>query len=133
MRRTWSAASDARGRSTSRVALACPVAPRREHSRDELGQVRALPGIHEQRKPSAEEILALHPEHAGDLEVRLAGGPAGVEHRVAHRGEVEELGVSLHALLDLEPRAQQLLVLHLQLDLVNLELVQQPPSVLGAA
>ena len=91
----------------------------------ERPQRRALFAIDERCEGPAPQLPAGHPDHARELEVPLQNGAGLVEHDVADRGEVEELRVTLEALFDLVPSAAQLVVLHLELDLVHVELVNE--------
>ena len=72
-----------------------------------------------------EETLSIHAEPRRRVQVRCDDAALLVEGEVADRGEVVEIHVLLVRLLDLVLIAAQLLVLHLQLDLMDLELVQE--------
>ena len=90
-----------------------------------VGQERAESTSHERR--------ALDAEQARPGQVRLADRPVATEREVADRREVVEVRVPLEQALDLAARALKLLVLELELDLVNLELVQEPQRIVRRA
>ena len=69
------------------------------------------------------------PQQAGRGEVRLLNRPLTVEGQVAHRGEIVEVAVLLQPRLHLVPGVLEFLVLHLQLDLVDLQFVDHAPQV----
>ena len=65
------------------------------------------------------------PQQAGRGEVGLADQSLAVEGQVAHRGEIVEVAVFFQPRLRLVPGLLEFLVLHLQLDLVDLQFVNQ--------
>src|SRR3990172_1163497 len=69
---------------------------------------------------------AFPPEQARPGEVHLADGPVAAEGHVAHGRKMVEVFVPFPPRLHLRPRLPHLLVLHLQLDLVHLQLVENP-------
>ena len=76
-------------------------------------------------KPPARQPGAFRPQHARPGQVQLADRPVAAKGHVAHRGKIVELGVALQPRFHLRPRPAQLLILHLQFDLVDLQFVQE--------
>ena len=68
----------------------------------------------------------IHPQQARAGQINLMDRPVTSEGHVAHGGKIVELRVALQPRLHLRPRLAQLLVLHLQLDLVDLQFVEEP-------
>ena len=85
----------------------------------------------EEPEPPPHQPGALQFEQARPGEIRLADIAFPAEGKVADRREVIELGVALQSRLQFRPRPLELLVLHLQLDLVHLQLVDEPLCVAG--
>src|SRR5450759_5212945 len=78
-----------------------------------------------------DEQLPLHAQQEGGGQVGVADDALVAQGEVAHRRQVEELEVLRALLLQLEPGAAQLLVLHLELDLVHAQLVDDSGDVRG--
>src|SRR5262249_20331585 len=73
-----------------------------------------------------------HADEHGGGQVRLENPPPAVDGQVADGRPVVERRVAVAALLDLPLRGSQLLVLQLELDLVDLELVNEPRDAVAA-
>src|SRR3990172_3311700 len=99
----------------------------------EVGEGGAVALGDERGEAQAFQPGALHPQEPRSGEVNRDDVPVPGEGGVTHRREVVELGVARRRLLRLVPARAQLLVLHLELDLVDLELVQEPQRVPRAA
>ena len=65
-------------------------------------------------------------QQAGPGQIGFADASLAIEGQVAHRGEIVEIGDLFQHRLQLTARARQFRVLHLQLDLVDLQLIEQP-------
>ena len=102
--------------------------PAVDHPVDEIKHQGALVFGDELEEPPADEVHALDAEEASAREVRVADRAIALDRQVADGGEIEELRVALKPDLDLEPRLLQLLVLHLELDVLHLQLVEQAPE-----
>jgi hypothetical protein len=72
------------------------------------------------------EVRSIHPEKRCGGQVRSRDEASSVGGEVTDRGEIVQLDVARVGLFQGNLGASQLLVLHLQLDLVNLKFVQQP-------
>ena len=79
----------------------------------------------EQSEAAVHQSGALHADQARAGEVGLRNRSIAVEGEVAHGGEVVEVGVAFQRGFHLRPRKAQLLVLHLQFDLVHLQFVDE--------
>jgi hypothetical protein len=76
-------------------------------------------------KEAFQELAAFHPQHGGGSEVGLHDLALGVQGQEAHRCEVEEVGVSAAGFLQQDLGLPDFLVLHLKLDLVHPEFVDE--------
>ncbi len=70
-------------------------------------------------------MLACHSEQRGAREVDLCNLGVGGQGDIAHRGEIVEVRVTVTRFLHGQMSLIQLLVLHLQFDLVHLQFVEQ--------
>jgi hypothetical protein len=82
--------------------------------------------LHQADERSADDVLAVATEQSRGRQVQLLHDAQRVEGAVGDRRKVVQVGVAIARLLELALRLAQLAVLHFQLDLVNLEIVQQP-------
>jgi len=82
--------------------------------------------VEERGERPADQQGALTSQEAGAGEVGLDDRPAGVEADEAGRREIVELEVAVLQRFRLLPRIDQLIVLHLQFDLVDLQFVDEP-------
>ncbi len=78
---------------------------------------------HEKAERLADESGPFLSEHGTGRQVGFEQQPVGVEDQVADGGKIEEIGVPPARLLQLSLGLAHLLVLHLQLDLVDAQLV----------
>ena len=79
----------------------------------------------EMGKEAVQEFAALHAQEGGGCEVGLYDPVLPVQGEVAHRGKVIEVGVSAAGLLQSGLGQPELIVLHLQFDLVHPEFVDE--------
>jgi hypothetical protein len=80
---------------------------------------------HEHAEAPLQEPGALDAEQPGRSRVRLADHPLTVEGQVTRWGELEKVNVLGHERAQLGARLPEFLVLHLQLDLVHPEFMDQ--------
>ena len=100
----------------------------------EIGKRRAAFRGHELPKPLLQGGLSGQAQQGGTGQVDFPDACLAVPREIAYRGEVEEVVVLLGCLLGRRVGPLQFLVLHLQFDLVDLQLVEQGPGVdLGRA
>ena len=95
----------------------------------DLGE-EAPPGGHALRldqrcEAGPPELPAVDAEERRGGQVGILDPAGGVDREVADRGEVVEIQVAIPGVCEIGLGALQLLVLHLQLDLMDLELVQE--------
>ena len=84
---------------------------------------------HELPEPLLHRGLSVQAQQGGPGQVDFQDPCLVVPEEIAHRGEVEQVVILLRGLLGLRLGALQFLVLHLQLDLVDLQFVDQGPRV----
>ena len=82
--------------------------------------------VDENPKTPTRQPGTIHPQQARAGQINLMDRPVAAKGHVAHGGKIVELRVALKPRLHLRPRLAQLLVLHLQLDLVDLQFVEEP-------
>jgi hypothetical protein len=87
--------------------------------------------LHEGREEAPAELRAIDADHARRGEVHLADPAVAVEREVPHRSQIEQVRVAAPRLLERLLRLAQLAVLHLELDLMHLELVDDLQRLLG--
>jgi len=80
-------------------------------------------------KSAAQEHRALCPEKACCHEVQRDDEPFGGKNDIAHRREIVELSEASRLLLGEEAGSRELLILHLEFDLVDFELLHEPLQV----
>jgi hypothetical protein len=85
--------------------------------------------VHQRRQRAAEQPATLTANPLAQRIVGIENVPDRVERDVADRGLIVERLVAIAAGHELELRATQLLVLHLELGLVHAQLVQQAAEV----
>lgn len=83
-------------------------------------------GAHVKNEGLAYETAALYAEQGGARQVYLRGQPFRIEGEIADRGEVIEVDIFLSGFRDHPLGALKLLVLHFELDLVDLQLMDEP-------
>ena len=96
-----------------------------KHLLDEAVPSGAVAVANEDREAPAHQPVALHSQQARSGEVRAADRPVPRQGEIAHGGKVVEVSVLCHRRLQPGPRLQQLLLLHLQFDLLNLQFVDE--------
>ena len=80
---------------------------------------------HQQPKTPPQQPLALNPYHDCPGKIGQPDGPIGRQGEIAHGSEIVKVRVILQRHFQLRPALLQLGVLHLQFDLVHLQLMQQ--------
>ena len=73
-----------------------------------------------------EQISSGYAQQVGSRDVRFANGPVLVKGEIAHRRQIVEVAIPLPRGVKLALDAAQLVFLHLQLDLLHLQLTDQP-------
>ena len=85
-------------------------------------------GMQEERATAADEPGTLDPEKGGAGEVGREYFPLAVEGEITDRGKIVKVGVPCQCRIRLVPRLPQFRILHLQLDLVDLQFLDEPLS-----
>jgi hypothetical protein len=98
----------------------------REDLRRECLKDRAGILGHEKLKITIHQAGPFHPEQSRAGQVSLSDRPIAIQGKVARGREFIEISVELKRSLGLCPGLLQLLILHLQLNLVNLQFLNEP-------
>ena len=72
---------------------------------------------------------AFHPNQICPREIHFNDNPSDTERKITHGREIVEVSVIRQRCLPFIPRLPQLVVLHLQLNLMDLQFVEQLPRI----
>ena len=92
----------------------------------QLAENRTVRLLQEPRQGEAQEPAALHSQHGRSRQVGLHDQAPLIQGEIAHRCEVIEVGVFVPGFGQLGLGLAEFLILHLQLDLLHPQLVDQP-------
>ena len=103
------------------------VLPGGSHPHSLQKGVERGPGLRRDEDPQSpiDQAGAFQPEQRRSGQIRFPDRPVVGHGQVAHRRKVVEIGIFFQAPLELLAQLQQGVVLHFQLDLVNLEFMEQ--------
>jgi hypothetical protein len=91
------------------------------------------PGGDKEAEAPADQLRPFPAQQASGGQIDIANDPVCIEGRVTDRGKIVQVSVFLQCRLHLGPGVAQILILHLQLDMVHLQFVQQLLRIISGA